>query len=103
MDEVIQLIAKTYGIVGVLILSPLVALGYVWRHNVKQAEENSAMQKELGAALAKVQESRVADAKAISDKLLSVLEEQARLNQDFTNSMDQVLEFLTKLASSKRV
>jgi hypothetical protein len=31
MDEVLQLVIKTYGIVGVLILAPVVGVVFVWR------------------------------------------------------------------------
>lgn len=89
MDELVQLIAKTYGIAGLIMLSPFVMLGYVWKNNVKLHDQVS-----------KVQEARVNDAKAMSDRMLELVGEQAGLNKETNIVLDQVRDLLMKVITA---
>ncbi len=106
MEELISLITKTYGIAGLIMLSPFVGLVVVWRHNVKlqdkihsQHEVHTAALNFAHEALAKVQESRVADAKATSDKILTFVAENAKVSSETVQALDQVRELLMKITS----
>jgi len=89
VDELVQLIAKTYGIAGLIMLSPFVMLGYVWKNNVKLHDQVS-----------KVQEARVNDAKAMSDRMLELVGEQAGLNKETNIVLDQVRDLLMKVITA---
>lgn len=91
MEELIQLITRTYGIAGLIMLSPFIFLLYVWRHTLK-----------LGADLSRVQEQRVNDAKAVSDKMMALIGEQAGLNQETNQVLDQLKDLLMKITNTKR-
>lgn len=106
MEELVQLIAKTYGIAGLIMISPFVMLGYVWRNNAKlQAdiskvhEQRNAIQEQRNADVSRVQEARVNDAKQISEKMMELMEEQAGLNKETSIALDQVRELLTKITA----
>lgn len=78
MEEIITLIAKTYGLVGLLLAAPLVACVFLWR-------ENKALHKEVVTAkgeATEAQKQRVADAQAVTGKLLEMTKEQASLNME---------------------
>lgn len=109
MDEIILLITKTYGLAAVIMLSPFIGLVVVWRHNVQLQKEKDAQNakheeamKVLQDSLNKVQESRVADAKVMSDKMLTVVEIQSSANKEVSMTLDQVRELLMKMATSRR-
>jgi hypothetical protein len=103
VEELIQLIAKTYGIAGLIMLSPFIMLGYVWRNNQKLHAEISKVQSERATAVEKIQEARVGDAKAMSEKMLVLVEEQAGLNKETNIALDQVRELLMKITTTKRL
>ena len=49
MEELIQLIAKTYGLAGLIMLSPFVAVVFLWRHTVAQTKEIARVNEQRGA------------------------------------------------------
>lgn len=100
MEELIQLIAKTYGIAGLIMLSPFIMLGYVWRSNVKLHDQVATIQEQRNEAVSKVQEARVNDAKAMSEKMMVLIEEQAGLNKETNIALDQVRELLMKTVTT---
>lgn len=102
MDELVQLIAKTYGIAGLIMLSPFIMLGYVWKNNVKLHDQVSKIQAERAAAVEKVQEARVGDAKATFEKMMVLIEEQAGLNKETNIALDQVRELLMKTITNQK-
>jgi Tfp pilus assembly protein PilW len=91
MQEVTELIFKTYGLVGLFLIAPVVGLVYLWRRNNK-----------LDADMSRIQESRVSDAKAVSDKLMEIVIEQAGLNKETNIALDQVRELLSKITTTTR-
>ena len=97
MEELLQLIAKTYGMVGILILAPLVALVYVWRQNLKLHEEVVTATQQA----TKATEQRVTDAQQITTKIIALVEEQAGLNKETNIALDQVRELLMNITTRK--
>lgn len=84
MDELIQLIFKSYGLVGVILASPLVAVVFLWRHN-------QALQDKLQAA----NDKRVEDAQRITDKLMLMSSEHASLSKETNLALDRIGDVLT--------
>ena len=97
MEELLQLIAKTYGLVGLLIVAPFVATVYLWKQNAKlHAEVVFATQ-----AATKATEQRVTDAQQITTKIIALVEEQAGLNKETNIALDQVRELLMTISTRK--
>lgn len=90
MEDIIQLVTKTYGIAGLIMLSPFAAVVFLWRYSIAQAAE-----------LAKVNEQRIADAKAISEKLLMMVKEQSTLNQQTNSALERVGDVMALLSSNQ--
>lgn len=89
MDELVQLVFKTYGLIGLFLIAPVVGISYLWRRNNK-----------LDADMSRIQESRVKDAKDVSDKLMEIVIEQASLNKETNMALDQVRELLSKVTTT---
>lgn len=79
MEELLLLISKTYGLVGLFIVAPVGALVVVWRHNVK-------LQKDLAEA----QKLRVKDAQDINSKLIDIVREQTGLSTETNLALERI-------------
>lgn len=91
MEELLHLITKTYGIIGLILISPMFAMKFLWDHNKKLAEQ-------LQAANDRVQEvsnKRVEDSKAIVDKLMQMSSEHASLSKETNLALDRVGDTLS--------
>jgi single-stranded DNA-specific DHH superfamily exonuclease len=97
MEDLAQLIIKTYGIAGLIMLSPFVAVVFLWRHCVSQAKEQAA-------EISRINEQRVAEVKATTEKLIALISEQSALNKETNMALDRVGDALSYLPSinSKR-
>jgi hypothetical protein len=98
MEELFNLIAKTYGIAGVLLLTPLFATLALWRQNQKLLVD-------FQAALERVNEThlkRAEDAKAVSDRLLVMVKEHAELSTETNLALDRVGDTLTIVQSNMK-
>ena len=113
MDELIQLILKTYGIVGLLILAPFVGLVVVWRENRTtmrtHTAELAAVHKqhalEMAASQDKVstaQVQRVDDAQRISSKLMELASSTSALSAETNMALERLHETVTVLRNTKR-
>lgn len=91
MEEVIQLIAKTYGVAGLIMLSPFVAVVFIWRHSILQGKE-----------LARINEQRVVEARAIIDKLIVIVGEQSALNKETNIALERVGDMMSIMTSQQR-
>lgn len=88
MEELIQLIAKTYGLAGLIMLSPFVAVVFLWRHTVAQTKE-----------IARVNEQRVQEAKEIVSKLLTALNELSATNKETNIALERVGDLMSVLSN----
>lgn len=87
MEELIQLITKTYGIAGLIMLSPFVAVVFLWRHNLKLQDK-----------LETSQEKRIKDARDVSDRLIKVAENQSSLSKETNMALENVGDALSLLS-----
>lgn len=106
MDKIIQLTLETYGISGMVMLSPLLAVVYLWRENQSLTQKHSDELAKLNAsrvsdsqkcvscpnvaALNEIQNQRVKDAQQIGNKLIQVMSEQSALNQQTNSALEQL-------------
>jgi len=93
MEELVLLVQKTYGIVGLLILAPFIAVVYLFRQNVKLHDDVVKATEKIG----NVQEQRVNDAQAINLKLITVLTEQSSLNTEANTAMERLGDALNDI------
>lgn len=96
MEDLIQLVTKTYGLVGVILLAPFALMKFLWA-------DNKALRRQLEVANEKVnavQEKRIEDAKAISEKLIEMSSEHAGLTKETNIALDRVGDTLTLMASA---
>lgn len=86
MEELIESVQQSYGIVGVILASPLAALIYIWK-------DNKALQEQVVEA----QKQRVADAQNVSDKLIVMVQEQAGLAKESNIALDRLGNMLSSM------
>ena len=97
MEEIIQLIVKTYGIAGVIILTPTAGCIFLWRHYVAKEKEWRESERSLVTRLEELHNKRVEDVKALGEGLRSIASEQSSLNKETNMALDRVSETLSSL------
>jgi NACalpha-BTF3-like transcription factor len=98
VEEVLLLVYKTYGLVGLIIFAPFIACIYLWRENKAIHKETSKQVQVANDRVSAALQQRVVDAQAITNKLVEIVSEQASVNKE-TNLALERLE--TKLAFLK--
>lgn len=100
MDELLTLIVKSYGLVGVLIVLPIGAAVVLWIQNkglhlevLKQTQIALEAQKER----TEDQKTRVADTERMMERLMDVVREQTALNTELNSVLTRVSESVEKL------
>jgi NACalpha-BTF3-like transcription factor len=106
MNELLELITKTYGLVGLLLAAPFVACYFVWMENKrltasweKSFETARTNLQELNDKIVSAQQQRVADAQAITSKLIEIVSEQASVNKETNIALSNLDEKLSILKS----
>ncbi len=89
MDDLILSIQKSYGLVGLFMISPIAAVVFLWRQLLKTQDKLEA-----------AKDDRTNDAKAISEKLIALVGEQSALNKETTVALERVGDMLS--LSTKR-
>jgi single-stranded DNA-specific DHH superfamily exonuclease len=92
MEDLAQLVIKTYGIAGLIMISPFIAVVFLWRHCVSQAKEQAA-------EISRINEQRVAELKATTEKLVALISEQSALNKETNMALERVGDVLLHLPS----
>lgn len=114
MQEIFELILKTYGIAGILILAPFGAAIYLWRDNqslnkdlIASAKESTTAAKESSAKLAETQAAfvtKLAEAHTEFSKKLSeandkVVAAQVQRVQDAQALTGKLMEIVSEQSS----
>lgn len=109
MDEIIQLVIKSYGVIGLVMLSPFVAVFFLWKQNQvlhKQiADLTTASSDRIVAAGEKVveaQRQRVADAQAIMERLVVMVGEQSGLNKETNVALERVGDLMSMMSAGPK-
>lgn len=97
MEELFTLIAKSYGLVGLVLLSPFVAMVFLWRNNQELHKELAAANEKIGA----VKDQRVEDAKEVAASLLKMTAEHAALSKETNMALERVGDLLTVMQNSR--
>lgn len=96
MDSFIKLISETYGLAGLLILSPLIGMIYLWKHN----QQLQTTIQELNDKVVEAQKQRVEDAQKVTEKLVEMVSEHAGLAKETNLALDRVGDTLSLLQNS---
>lgn len=91
MEELFKSVQQSYGLVGVILVSPLAGLIYIWRDN-----------KNLQEQVIEAQKQRVTDAQAVTDKLIVMIQEQAGLAKETNIALDRLGNMLSSMLSGMR-
>jgi hypothetical protein len=104
MESLVDAIVKSYGIIGLFMLAPIVAAVYLWKDNVRL---NKALQElaqkytdsidGMGQRVVAAQEKRVEDSKSISVQLMSMVGEHAAQAKEQTLALDRVGDMVAML------
>lgn len=93
MEEIIVLVQKSYGLLGVFLVLPLVAVIVVWRQNVKLQDKVLKAHEDTTDA----HKQRVKDAQEINVKLIDVLKEQTGLNIETNLALERIGDALNEV------
>jgi len=102
MEELIQLITKTYGIVGLIMMSPFIGLVYVWRHSHKVQEDADKKNTELQLKINEVNEKRVSDFKEVSERLIKVISSSTSTSNETNLLLERLGDYLSSAMQSKK-
>ena len=99
MEELIQLILRTYGIAGLLLLLPVVAMVVLWRQNKALHDEvvtqtNQAV--EAQKQRVEDQNKRVADNERMMQRLMDVVREQTVINTEVRVVLERLDAFVDR-------
>lgn len=110
VDDVIALITKTYGLVGLLILAPIFACYLLWRQNQtlhdeakKDADNTAKAIAEASNRVVATTEQRVKDTKELADKLIAMSSEHAALVRENNLALDEVSKLLRDLSTRLQI
>lgn len=105
MDDLIALIVKSYGLVGLFMLSPIVASIYLWKDNVRLnndmraiAAANAKLVDEIGQRVVAAQEKRVADSQNLTDKLVELISDHTGAQQETNAALDRIGDMVSGLS-----
>lgn len=97
MEEILLLVQKTYGLVGVFLVAPVLALVVVWRQNLLLQRETLKAKNEVVEA----QKQRVKDAQDISSRLIDLVQEQTGLNTETNLALERIGDALNELQTQR--
>ncbi len=93
MEELILLMQKTYGLAGLLIIAPFVALYFLFRQNLRLHHDISVANEKTN----EVQKQRVQDAQSVNEKLMEIIKEQSALNTETNIALDRIGDALSEI------
>jgi hypothetical protein len=106
MEEFTHLILKTYGIVGIIILAPYLAVVFLWKENVRlnnlsrEREKEFTLQlDEMGKRATTAQEKRVEDSQVITNKVIEMVTEHVAQAKETTTALDRVGDMVSMLTA----
>jgi hypothetical protein len=106
MEEFTHLVLKTYGIVGLIILAPYIAVVFLWKENVRlnnlsrEREEKFVTQlDEMGKRVTSAQEKRVEDSQGITSKVIEMVTEHVAQAKETTTALDRVGDMVSMLTA----
>jgi hypothetical protein len=100
VEELTHLIIKSYGLAGAILLLPMLALYIVWKRAETATELLRAQLQAANDRVNEVHSKRVEDAKAIAEKLMTMVQENASLSKETNLALDRVGDMLSVLQAN---
>jgi hypothetical protein len=104
VDDLIQAVVKSYGIIGLFMIAPVLSTIWLWRDNVRlnndarqMAKDFAATVDEVGKRVVLAQEKRVDDSQSISNKLVDMVSEHAAASKETTLALDRIGDMISML------
>ncbi len=100
MEDLFQLVLKSYGIVGVMLLLPVAACVVLWKQNLALHAEvvaQSSVALDAQRQRSTDQSARVRDYERMAEKLFEIIKEQTELNTEISSVMSRVGATVEKL------
>jgi uncharacterized protein involved in tolerance to divalent cations len=108
VDELVQAFVKSYGIVGLIIIAPVVGMVYLWRENIKlntemrvMAAEYAKRIDEMGQRVVAAQEKRVDDSHNITTQLVDMISEHSGAQKETNLALDRIGDMVSDLMRNK--
>lgn len=103
MSELLQAIEKSYGILGLLIVAPFVAVYYQWNELKRLQSDRLADNKQFTSIIVdmndkaiRAHELRVTDLQAINSTLIGLVRESSASAKETNLSLERVGDLLTQ-------
>jgi hypothetical protein len=104
MEELLQAITKSYGIIGLFMAAPIVAVVFLWRDNVRLNDAIRAMAASyaeridsMGQRVVAAQEKRVDDVHGLNTQLVTMISEHAASSKETTIALDRMADMVSML------
>jgi hypothetical protein len=104
MDELLQAVLKSYGVVGLVMFSPLIAVVFLWRDNVRLNNEMRQMTinftekiDDMGKRVVASQEKRVDESHAITNQLVELISTHTASAKESALALDRVGDLVSML------
>ena len=100
MGELLQLVWKSYGLVGFLILLPVAACWLLWKQNQslhKEVARQSSAAFDVQRQRTNDQSKRLADYERMMETLVHLVKEQSALNADTNSVLTRLNETVERL------
>jgi len=119
MEKIVQLVMETYGVAGLVMLSPFAAVVVLWRENLriqKDAKDSETKYRtsctdcdkayadklaSINDKLVSAHEQRVKDAQAITSKMVEMVAEQSAMNRETNLALDRVGDLMSVIQFRK--
>ncbi len=101
MEDLILLVQKTYGLIGLILFSPVAATVFLWIENKSLTRLLVSNTEAAHDKLAGVQAHRVDDAKAIMEKLMLIVSQQSSINEETNCALERIEERIGKQLAKK--
>lgn len=102
MEEIIQIILKSYGLVGIVLLAPYAGIFFLWKELKKTLQEKAKDSKahaeaisSYGERIVEAHKLRVQDAQSISDRLIALSSEHSSLSKETNMALDRLGDLMT--------
>lgn len=104
LAELLNAIVKSYGLIGIFMLTPVVACVFLWRDNVRLnkeikqlVEKHSESIDEVGKRVAAAHEKRVEDSQKLNTELVKLVAEHSASAKETTLALDRVGDMVSML------
>jgi C4-dicarboxylate-specific signal transduction histidine kinase len=97
MEDLVQAILKSYGLIGLFMIAPVVAAVFLWLDNKRLNNKMQTIAEKSSERIETAVEKRVEDAQAITNKLVEMIHEQSSLNKETNLALDRIGDMVSML------